>query len=152
MKTRNTILPIVALLLMAGCKTNDTVQPGSDPIVVNAQATMKLARATFDMIEKSEYDAYPAFKAANPSAAAAVRAFVNNLRANETKWLRTAYNLTEAYRTAPSEGAYRDLNKALAVLSAAIAESNTYLSQLPQTSAWISPELWFAFSQLNPKE
>jgi hypothetical protein len=126
-------LRIAALALCAlafgtgGCAT---LLPGNDPVVVHAEQTTQIALDTFNAIEKTEYATYPTLKEMAPAAAIEVRTFVNSLRRHEHDWLLTARNLTKAYKSNRTPENKASLYTALAVLQAAIDESNKYIAQI----------------------
>jgi hypothetical protein len=88
------------------------------------------SKATFELIEKTEYQTYSAFKAANPGMAAKVRTFVNKIRDDKTQWLNTANSLYETYRTSKTEENKNNLDTAIDVLQAALSQSTEYLAML----------------------
>jgi hypothetical protein len=126
MKAKLSIL--IPLLALAACQT--PVKPGEDKILVRAQQTYDEAHTTFNLIEKSEYESYAAFKAADAKTAGEVRTFVNKIRTNQKYWFRTALNLEEAYRKSSTAENATALNAALGTLTAAIAEANRYLTMM----------------------
>lgn len=127
MKTQRTIAPIVALLLMAGCAG---ILPGNDPVVVNAERSTQLAVDTFNLIEKLEFDAYPALKLADAASAAKIRTFVNGLRAHQAEWLASARTLTKAYKENRTTENAANLDTAIAVLTAATSTANQYIAEI----------------------
>lgn len=140
----------VAILFLGGCAT---VKEGNDPVVVRAESATQLAVDTFNLIEKTEYDSYAAFKAIDPVDAAKCRTFVNNLRANDDIWLTSARNMTKAYKNNRTSTNEASLNTALAVLSSAVSESLKYLAQIQsktKTTFLMPHDVQMAFvKQLN---
>lgn len=138
MKTLRNITPLVALLLLASCAA---VAPGHDPVIVNAERVIADARSTFTLLTKTELETYPAIKASNPTTAAAIRNFTNKVRANQATWLQSATDLKDAYAAEKSDTNKTNLDRALSILTTAIAEANKYITTMSTTSAWLSFQL-----------
>ena len=68
--------------------------PTPDPIVVNAERTLSLANHTFDLIVHLERENQAAFAKASP----AIHPFVEGLRRNGLKWLRTGNTMKQTYK------------------------------------------------------
>lgn len=127
MKTQRNLIPIVALLLMAGCAG---LLPGNDPVVVNAERTTQLALDTFNVIEKLEFDTYAALKQTDAATAIKVRTFVNILRAKSPQWLASARTLTKAYKENRTAENKANLDTAIAVLTSATSTANNYIAEI----------------------
>jgi hypothetical protein len=131
------LIPLLALLY--GCAT---VGIGQDPVVVNAERSTELAIDAFNLIKQADLDSYAAFKASNPEAAAAFRTWVNYLRANQYEWLRSARDMTQAYKQNRTSANKANVATAIAVLVRATATANQYLAKIKTVdpSAWILNE------------
>lgn len=141
MKQTLRIAPVILALLLASCST---ILPGNDPVVVNAERAITTARATFDLVEKTEYDTYPALKAVNPSVAVEIRTFVNKVRASRQKWEQSATDLKNAYKKNRNADNKASLDTGLAVLTSATAQAVTYIALMAQTTnthGWLSYQL-----------
>lgn len=131
MKTKTAaLIPLIALI--AACSS---ITPGNDPTVVNAERATQLALDTFNLIEKTEYDVYPALKLTNPTVAGEIRTFVNKIRTESPTWLLSARDLTKAYKSNRSAANKADLDTAVAVLTQATAEAVKYIALMAQTKA-----------------
>lgn len=112
---------------MTGCAG---ILPGNDPVVVNAERSTQLALDTFNLIEKLEFDAYPALKQADPALATQIRTFVNKLRTNQSDWLNSARTMTKAYKANRTAENKASLDTAIAVLTSATATANHYIAEI----------------------
>lgn len=117
----------MVLLLLASCAS---ILPGNDPVVVRAEQATIIAKDTFNLVEKLDFDAYPAFKLADARAAGQERTFVNTLRHNDQTWLASARTATAAYKGNRSAENKANLDTAIAVLSAATSEANKYIAAI----------------------
>lgn len=135
---QNRLLLIPLLVFLGGCAA---VAPGNDPVIVNAERTISDARSTFALLTKTEYDTYPALKAANPTVAAQIRTFTNKVRTNQKQWLQTATDLKDSYAANKNDTTKSDLEKALAILTAATVEATRYVATMTTTHAWMSYQL-----------
>lgn len=133
----------LAILLMFGCAKDATTSistppvsvsppsgtpmpvPASDPIVVNAERTLSVARDTFRFIAHEERQNQAAFAKASP----AIHGFVENIRRNGVGWLRTAEVMKTAYKSNRSPANKANLLTAISTVSTALDESKKYLSQ-----------------------
>ena len=112
-------LPLTILLLASGCSS---VEPGNDPLVVNAERTTELAVDTFDLFLRWEYD-----NRATLATVPQIRRSADRIRAEGQSWLTTTRTLTTAYKANRSPENKANLETALTVLRAALAEARTYL-------------------------
>lgn len=119
-------IPLLALLLCS-CAS---ILPGNDPVVVNAERSTQLAVDTFNVIEKLEFDTYPALKAADPASAAKIRGFVNSLRVHQNEYLTSARTMTKAYKANRSPSNQANLDTAIAVLTALTSTANQYIAEI----------------------
>lgn len=138
MKRQLALIPFIVLLV--GCSSTG-ILPGNDPNVVAAEKAISTAQATFDLVEKTEYDVYPGLKAANPTVAAEIRTFVNNLRANQKQWLQSATDLKNSYKSNRTPENKANMDTAIAVITEATAQSVKYIALMAQTHAWLSYQL-----------
>lgn len=136
-------LVIACLILATGCAndstTTTTAPPASvspvvaspspalaaDSIVVNAEKTLAVARDTFRFIAHEERRNREAFDKASPQ----IHEFVEYIRQNGVGWLRTAEAMKTAYKTNRSPENRANLLTAIATVSAALDQSQTYLKQ-----------------------
>ncbi len=135
---KNQLLLIPLLVFLGGCAA---VAPGNDPVIVNAERTISDARSSFDLLQKTEYETYPALKAANPTAAAQIRTFTNKVRVGQQAWLQTATDLKNAYQANKNDQTKSDLERALSVLTTATAEATKYIAAMSMTHSWMSYQL-----------
>src|SRR5678815_1123915 len=133
-----TLRLIPLIIVLASCST---IQPGNDPVVVNAERATQLALETFNLIEKTEFEVYPALKLSNPTVAAQIRTFTNKVRADSPTWLASARSLTQAYKQNRTAENKANLETAVAVLVSATAEATRYIALMATTNAWLSYQL-----------
>jgi len=117
------IAPLTLLLVLAACAQ---LQPGADPVVVNAERTASLAADTFDTFLKIEYDNRAALQTLSP----AIHQYAETLRAKGPTWLASLRALTKAYKFNRSPENKASLQTAIAVVTAAMQESNKYIGQI----------------------
>lgn len=120
--TKLSLLTIIALLF-ASCAV---IQPGNDPVLVNAERTTAAAYTTFDSFLALERSQDALVKVTAPE----VHKFANNLRANGKNWLQTARAETEAYRSHRTAANKADLNTIIAILQTALSQITVYSAQL----------------------
>jgi len=114
------VAPALALFLLAGCAG---IQPGNDPVVVNAERTTATALEAFDGFLRWEYE-HRAALAALPY----VRICADKIRAEGVQWLQSARTLTQIYKGERSTENLTRLQRALGLLSAAVAEAEKYMA------------------------
>lgn len=119
LKLKLFLLCLPALLLF-GCRG---LMPGSDPIVVNAERTTEIARATFDFFLRFEYENKELLFSVDPY----IHKFAEQVRVSAPKWLESARTMTKAYKKNRSEENKFTLMTAVAVLQAGVAESQKYI-------------------------
>ncbi len=102
------------------------IQPGNDPVVVNAERSTSVAVDTFDSLFRVEAANHELLKANAPQ----VVAGVNLLRRNAPHWISSVRALTVAYKSNRSAQNKANLETALSVLEAGISQARTYLSQI----------------------
>lgn len=125
MKRTAAVIMLAAVLIGCG-----TIQPGADPIVVNAERVTASAVDTFDTFLKYEHNNRAALDSINPG----IHKYANVLRRNGQKWLQTARAETQAYKYNRSETNKANLQTAIAVLQEAVNQVGQYMSQAkPQT-------------------
>jgi hypothetical protein len=115
---------LVALLVgLNGCSN---IQPGNDPVVVNAERAIGVATPTFDELFKLEYTNHAVLKQDAPQ----VVAGVNVLRRNAPKWIATAVALTKAYKQNRTDENKANLLTAIKVLQSGIDEAQKYMTKI----------------------
>lgn len=112
-----------SFILLSGCAT---IQPGNDPVLVNAERTTATAYDTFDSFFALERQNDSYVKAHAP----AIHKFTNDLRRNAPKYLHTARALTETYRVTRTAENKANLVTAIAVLTEAINQIQAYQPML----------------------
>lgn len=108
------------MLLIFGC---GTIDKGADPIVVNAERSTKIALVTFDAFLRYEYENKDLLAGIDPS----IHKFAEQIRKSGKKWIESANNLTVVYKVNRTEENRFNLVTALAVLQAAMTESEKYI-------------------------
>ena len=106
-------------LVLVGCSA---IQPGNDPVVVNAERTTQLAVDVFDTFLKWEYDNRQAL-----SVTPEVRKTADFIRGKGQDWLVTARSMTKAYKQNRTPENQANLDTAMAVLRMAVTEARHYL-------------------------
>jgi len=117
------LLPLSLVVILAACAP---LQPGADPVVVNAERTANLAADTFDTFLKIEYDNRAALQTLSP----AIHQYAETVRAKGPTWLASLRALTKAYKFNRSSENKASLQTAIAVVTAAMQESNKYIGQI----------------------
>lgn len=112
-------LLLLPLLVAVGCVT---LQPGADPVVVNAERTIEVARVTLDSFVRFEFN----HRAKCPLA---VQDAAERIRREAPAWFERALRLKAAYKQNRGPDQKADLLTAVAVIQTAAAESATYLAQ-----------------------
>lgn len=120
-QTKLFALPIL-IAFLAGCAA---IQPGSDATVVNAERTTQVAYNAFDSFFHLERVNEAYIKANAPE----VHRFANSLRQNAPNWLSTARILTKTYKQNRTPENKANLETAIHVLEAAIAQVQVYSVQ-----------------------
>jgi hypothetical protein len=106
-------------LVLVGCSA---IQPGNDPVVVNAERTTQLAVDVFDTFLKWEYDNRQAL-----SVTPEIRKSADFIRGKGQDWLTTARSMTKAYKANRTPENKANLDTAMAVLRMAVTEARNYL-------------------------
>ena len=119
MKRLAIFLLLLPLLLAGGCAT---LKPGADPVVVNAERTIEVARATLDAFVRFEFN----HRAKCPPE---VQASAERIRKAAPEWFARALRLKAAYKQNRGADHKADLLTAIAVLSTAASEAATALAQ-----------------------
>ena len=114
------IFILILPLLFCGCFA--TLQPGADPVVVNAERTIEVARATLDSFVRFEFSN----RAKCPPE---VQAAAEKIRREAPEWFNRAMRLKTAYKSNRGADSKADLLTALAVLSTAASEAATALAK-----------------------
>ena len=119
-----------AFVNQGGCApqsgTPATYTEASDPIVVNAEKTLRISKDTFDLLLKLEYENRDDAAKISPR----IHEFANYLRTNAPHWLTSANNLKNAYKHNRTLDNKANLLSALATLDQATAEARTYINQI----------------------
>lgn len=131
-------LSLVTLLLFSvACAS---VQPGNDPVVVDAERTTTVGTDAFDTFLKSEYETRATLRAVSPEVYQEVHSYAEYLRAKVDDgsgirmarakgWLKSARALTVAYKMNRTAENKASLQTILATINAAVAETQKYLAQ-----------------------
>ena len=106
-------------LALVGCSS---IQPGNDPVVVNAERTTQLAVDVFDTFLQWEYDNRQTL-----SATPEIRKAADFIRTYGQDWLLTARSMTKAYKQNRTPENKANLDTAVSVLRTGIAEAQKYL-------------------------
>ncbi len=125
-KLQHQLSPIVALILLSSCATQTT----GDPVVVNAERTTQVAFDTFESFKKYEYNNRATLEKVNPR----IEHYANVIRRNEKQWLQTARAMTMAYKYNRNAQNKANMDTAIAVLQAAIAQIGQYMGATGQTN------------------
>lgn len=120
MKKLKLFLLCLPAFFLFGCAS---IMPGHDPIVVQAERTTKIALATFDMFLKYEFENKEMLEKLSPD----IHKFAEQVRRKGPTWLQSARNLTLTYKNNRSEENKFQLETAVAVLQAAVSESQKYV-------------------------
>lgn len=119
MKRIAVLILLLPLLLCGGCST---LAPGADPVVVNTERTLEVARATLDAFVRFEFNN----RAKCP---AEVQAAAEKIRRDAPEWFARAMRLKLAYKSNRGADQKADLLTAVAVLSTAASEAATALAK-----------------------
>jgi hypothetical protein len=111
------LLALTALLLFAGCSTF-TVKPGSDPVVVYAEASAEMSATTFDAFLKWERANDAVLRKVDPG----IHKVANEIRDNGMRWIRELRAATQTYKAAKTSENKTALLVAQGILDLAIAE------------------------------
>lgn len=114
------IFILILPLLFCGCFA--TLQPGADPVVVNAERTIEVARATLDSFVRFEFSN-------RSKCPPEVQAAAEKIRRQAPEWFNRAMRLKAAYKSNRGADSKADLLTALAVLSTAASEAATALAK-----------------------
>lgn len=117
------LLPLPLLILLVSC---NTVAPGSDPVVVDAEKTTSIAVESLNTFFKLEASNHTLVKEKLPK----VADWTNSARVHAPDWIATARNTTKAYKANRTSANKASLQTALAVLTEAIKQVQTYTSQV----------------------
>jgi hypothetical protein len=118
------VLLAFAALSLIGC--NGTLAPAGiyhgDKTLYVAESTLPASYAVVDAFLKWEL-------ASRATLPVNVTAFADNLRRNYPQWNDSATALVEAYKANPTPDNKLNAEKALALISTAVAQAATYLAQ-----------------------
>jgi predicted outer membrane protein len=114
--------PIILVAFLIGCAQ---LQPGSDPVVVDAERTTAVALATMDTLLQIEWNNKALLLKVNP----AVHTYAEYIRLNGQHYLLTARALTLAYKNNRSASNQANLSSAIALLNSIDAQAQTYINQ-----------------------
>ncbi len=120
MKQTKKLLLLPLLILLVGCAT--------DP-VINAEKTTSVANDTFNAFVILERNNEAYLKTVNPG----IHQYANIVRRNGVQWLQTARALTVAYKTNKTADNKANLDTALAVINAAVIQSQSYIVAINAT-------------------
>jgi hypothetical protein len=109
----------LAVMVLAGCAV---IQPGHDPLVVNAERTTQVALDAFDAYLLWEYE-----NRVTLSVVPEIRQSADRIRAGGQQWLQTAREMTKAYKHNRSDDNKLNLQTSIAVLRTAIKEVERYI-------------------------
>lgn len=112
---------LLALLLVIGFCGCTTLQPGADPLVVNAERSIEVSRVTLDAFLKFEFSN-------REKCPAEVQAAAEAIRVKAPEWFRRAHRVKLAYKQNRGPDQKADLLTALAVLQTAASEAATALA------------------------
>lgn len=113
------ILLLLPLLLGGGCAT---LNPNADPVVVNAERTIEVARVTLDAFVRFEFNQ----RAKCPPE---VQAAAESIRRHAPEWFNRALRLKQAYKLNRNAENKANLLTAVAVLQTAASEAATALAK-----------------------
>tara|TARA_R110000822_G_scaffold21917_3_gene69346 strand:- start:1962 stop:2330 length:369 start_codon:yes stop_codon:yes gene_type:complete len=119
MKRIAAILLLLPLLLCGGCSG---LQLGADPVVVNAERTLQVARATLDAFVRFEFHN----RAQCPPE---VQAAAEKIRRDAPEWFARVVRLKQSYKLNRGADQKADLLTAVSVLSTAASEAATALAK-----------------------
>lgn len=149
MKRTIVTLCSLPLFLLSSCATNttpvtnpyglwqpsDSPAPGPtpigpplhapDPVVVDAEKTLLIARDTFNLYVHLEKEHNATLASASPK----FHDFADKLRRDSIGWLRTANRMKNAYKHSRTLEAKANLLTALATVSQALVETKTMIAQ-----------------------
>ncbi len=114
-------------LFLASCTT---VDPGNDPVVVNAERDTQLAADTFVLVATTEKQSRPVLLSIDYKAAIEIKHGVDFIRVNSPKWLETARAVTKAYKGNRSAQNKANLETAIATLTTGLSQAQGYLTQI----------------------
>lgn len=97
----------------------------SDQIILRAEQTAQTARLTFDTFVHLERDNEAMLKTVSP----AIHTYANTIRLHGLDWVTSLRNATKAFKANRTPENQATLNTALATITAAITETNKYLTQ-----------------------
>ena len=119
MKRIAVILLLLPLLLCGGCSG---LQVGADPVVVNAERTLQVARATLDAFVRFEFHN----RAQCPPE---VQSAAEKIRRDAPEWFARVVRLKQSYKLNRGADQKADLLTAVSVLSTAASEAATALAK-----------------------
>jgi len=134
MKLQMKFLPVYTATLCALIMGCAGIQPGNDPVVVNAERTTAVARDSFDSFLQYEYNNKTTLQNLNPN----IHKFANKIRKNGVEWLQSARSMTQAYKYNRNDQNKANLQTAVAVLQEAVNQIRQYMTEaggpVPQAS------------------
>ena len=114
------LIPIIALF--TGCVTLD---PGADPVAVNAEKTTQVAYDVFNTFVHLEYDHKSDFAQIGKGP----HQIANQIRLHGRDWLKTARALTNTYEANRTPENKANLLTSIAVIQSAMTEAQKYIAQ-----------------------
>lgn len=120
MKRLAIFLLLLPLMLTSGCFA--TLQVGADPVVVNAERTIEVARVTLDAFVKFEFNQRAKCPKEVQDAAEAIRR-------NAPEWFNRALRFKQAYKLNRNADNKASLLTAVAVLQTAASEAAVALAK-----------------------
>jgi hypothetical protein len=123
MKHFNLVAQGALLALLVSCAA---IQPGNDPVVVNAERVTASAVEVFDGLFRTEFANHAVIRARAPQVASGV----NQLRQVAPQAIATARAATQAYKNNRTSENKANVATALAVLQALLDQARVYLTEV----------------------
>jgi hypothetical protein len=128
MKTQNRYYLAVVALLLSACVS---LQPGADPVVVNAEKTAALAKDTFDTFLKLDRENEAVFRQIG------AHALAETLRHRESptqppngiRWIQTLRSVTKTYKQNRTAENRASVDTWLKTVSDALKQTTQYIAQ-----------------------
>jgi hypothetical protein len=119
MKRLACLLLLLPLLICGGCAS---LQPGADPLVVNSERTIGIAKETLDAFVRFEFNN-------RSKCPPEVQAAAETIRREAPVWFARAMRVKLAYKQHRDANNRADLMTAVAVLQTAASEAATALAK-----------------------
>lgn len=111
-----------AIVAIVSCST---IQPGNDPVVVDAERVQNVSKDTLDAFVTYERNNDAVLRSLNP----AIHTYANYVRAHGQQWLRILQAEKLAYKNNRTAENKANLLTAVAVLEEAVKQIGIYMSQ-----------------------